>query len=224
MSQNKYNRTSHLPWSLGGTNDDKIIESIDKLLNVPIIITEKCDGSNSSLEADGVFARTHAHAPTHPSFDLLKSFHSGIKHKIPNDFQLFGENMYAKHSIFYDNLPSYFLLFNVRQFNNDAPIWLSWDEVELWAEEIGAPTVPVLFRGVVASESELKTLTESFMNCKSNFGGYTREGIVVRVADQFSDNDFSTCVAKQVVANFVAQGTEHWKHQVMVKNELRKIK
>lgn len=221
MINSKYNRTSHLPWSLGGANDDKVIESIDCLLNVPIVVLEKVDGSNASCQADGVFARTHAHAPTHPSFDWLKAFYATIKHKIPNDLQLFGENMYAKHSIFYDNLPSYFLLFNVRQFKDDAPIWLSWDEVEMWAEEIGIPTVPVLFRGVVASESELKTLTESFMNCKSSVGGYTREGVVVRVAVQFNDNEFSTHVAKQVVANFVAQGTEHWKHQTIIQNKLK---
>ena len=119
----KYPRTLHLPWSKGTTNDDKIATSINSLLNVPIVISEKLDGSNASLEANGCFARTHAGAPTHASFDGLKALHATVKRNIPKGIQIFGEWCYALHSIAYTALPGYFLLFNVRDLNYEPEIW-----------------------------------------------------------------------------------------------------
>jgi hypothetical protein len=218
MSSPKYNRTMHLPWSKGATNDDKITDSISSLLGKPIVITEKIDGSNTSLEFDGCFARTHSSAPSHPSFDGLKSLHAAVKYKIPQGLQLFGEWVFAQHSIHYSELPSYFLLFNVRSLT-PSPIWLSWEEVELWADEIGMPTVPLLFQGVISSEKELQDITESFMIQESCYGGI-REGVVVRVKSEFLDNEFSQCVMKCVRANHV-QTSEHWKNQEIIKNKLK---
>lgn len=220
MESPKYNRTFHFPWSPGATNDDKIATSIDKLIGVPIVITEKMDGSNTSLEFDGCFARTHSGAPTHVSFDGLKALHATIKYKIPQDYQFFGEWCYAKHSIEYSELPGYFLMFNVRMLNPEFnDIWLSWEDVELWAEEIGVPTVPVLFRGEVSSEKELKELVESLMIQPSRCGGI-REGAVVRIQKAFEDYNFSSCVMKCVRANHV-QTSEHWKDQEIIKNKLK---
>jgi hypothetical protein len=220
MDSPKYNRTFHFPFSPGATNDDKIASSMDRLIGVPIVITEKLDGSNTSLEYDGCYARTHAGPPTHASFDRLKALHASVKHLILEHTQLFGEWCYAKHSIEYSELPGYFLLFNVRYLNDDdPPNWGAWWEVETWAEEIGVPTVPVLFKGTVSSEKELKDLVESFMNQPSACGGI-REGVVARVAEGFADVDFSTCVMKCVRANHV-QTSEHWKDQEIIKNRLK---
>lgn len=209
-----------MPWSKGATNDDKRAASCDKLIDVPLIITEKMDGSNTSLEADGCFARTHAGAPTHKSFDGLKALHAAIKHKIPGNYQLFGEWCFAKHSIEYAELPGYFLLFNVREMNEEIPnMWLSWESVELWAEEVGVPTVPVLFKGSVHSEKELKELVESLMIQPSVCGGI-REGVVARMADEFFDIDFSSYVMKCVRANHV-QTDDHWKDQEIIRQKLK---
>ncbi len=218
MKSPKYNRTLHLPWSKGTTNDDKIAASVRHLLKTPIVITEKMDGSNTSLEPDGCFARTHAGPPSHASFDGLKALHATIKYKIPHASQFFGEWCYAKHSIEYEKLPGYFLLFNVRHLNPIMPVWDSWEEVEMWAEEIGVPTVPVLFKGKVNSENELKDLVESLMKQPSVCGGI-REGVVVRIQGGFSESNFSNCVMKCVRANHV-QTTEHWKDQEIIKNKL----
>ena len=46
----KYNRTYHLPWSPGSTNDDRISDSVNSLLGKEIVITEKLDGSNSCIK------------------------------------------------------------------------------------------------------------------------------------------------------------------------------
>lgn len=217
MDSPKYNRTYHFPFSPGATNDDKIAESMDALIGVPIVITEKMDGSNTSLESDGCFARTHSGPPSHPSFDGLKALHASIKYLISNYTQLFGEWCYAKHSIEYSELPGYFMIFNVR--DTEFGIWSSWEEVECWANEIGVPTVPVLYEGIVSSEKELKELVESFMNQPSSCGGI-REGVVVRIAKGFPDENFSKCVLKCVRANHV-QTSEHWKDQEIIRNKLK---
>ena len=216
MNSPKYNRTPHFAWSLGCTNDDKISDDISLLINNNIVITEKMDGSNTSLEHDGCFARTHSGPPNHDSFDGLKALHASVKFKIPHDIQLFGEWCYALHSIKYSKLPNYFLLFNVRDLKNEK--WLSWSEVELWAEEIGVPTVPVLFKGICDSEINLQKLTEQFMNESSLCGGL-REGIVARVENEFSDNSFAKSIAKNVRKGHV-QTSEHWKDQEIIKNKL----
>lgn len=228
MLSPKYNRTFHFPFSPGATSDDKIAFSMERLIGYPIVITEKVDGSNASLEADGCFARTHSGPPSHLSFDGLKALHAAVKHKIPDDVQFFGEWCYARHSIEYNALPGYFLLFNVAcypksrsndKFHTDGRVWYPWDMVEMYAEDIGVPTVPVLYKGKVDSESQLKELVESFMNQPSSCGGI-REGVVARVADTFKELEFPSCVMKCVRANHV-QTSEHWKDQEIIKNKLK---
>lgn len=220
MSSPKYNRTLHLPFSPGVSKDDKIAPSIELLIGSPIIITEKMDGSNTSLEASGCYARTHSSSPTHASFDGLKALHARIKDNIPASLQLFGEWCYAKHSIAYDALPGYFLLFNVRDLSRNSTIWLSWHDVESWAKEIGVPTVPVLFSGTVNSASALQKMIESLMLQPSACDGQ-REGVVVRVAQDFPDEAFATSVMKYVRAHHI-QTCEQWKDRAIVRNNLKK--
>jgi hypothetical protein len=219
MESPKYNRTFHFPFSPGATNDDKIAASMDSLIGVPIVLTEKMDGSNTSLETKGCFARTHSGAPTHPSFDGLKALHAEVGFQMPSEMQFFGEWCFAKHSISYDALPGYFLLFGVRELDANVPFWYSWEEVEFWGEFFGLPTVPVLFKGTVSSEKELKELVESLMIQPSACGGI-REGVVARVQREFKDDEFSTCILKCVRANHV-QTSEHWKDQEIIRNKLR---
>jgi hypothetical protein len=221
MESPKYNRTFHFPFSPGATNDDKVATSMDNLIGVPIVLTEKVDGSNTSLETKGCFARTHSGAPTHASFDGLKALHAEVGFQIPEGMQLFGEWCFARHSIAYEALPSYFLMFGVRELDADDPFWYSWEEVEFWAEFFGLHTVPVLFKGTVNSEKELKELIESLMIQPSACGGI-REGVVARVQREFKDDEFPTCIMKCVRANHV-QTSEHWKDQEIIRNKLASL-
>lgn len=221
MDSPKYNRTYHFPFSPGAQNDDKISLDMGSLIGAPIVITEKIDGSNTSLEKDGCFARTHSGPPTHASFDGLKALHGQVKYKIPDNYQFFGEWCFAKHSIEYSELPGYFLLFNVRSMGEHLTAWAAWEEVKMWADELGVPTVPVLFEGQVNYEYQLKELVESFMNQPSACGGI-REGVVVRLSAGFTDDRFSKCVMKCVRANHI-QTDEHWKNQEIIRNKLKAL-
>jgi hypothetical protein len=108
----------------------------------------------------------------------------------------------------------------VRDLNYQEPIWLEWQEVEMWAQEIGVPTVPVLFKGEVASEQNLKELVLSLMEQPSVCGGM-REGVVVRIGSAFTEKDFDKCVFKMVRKNHVSPNNDHWRHQEIVKNKLK---
>lgn len=200
----KYNRTYHLPWSPGTTSDDRISKSVASLIGRGIVITEKLDGENNCQMNKGAYARSHADFTISPWSREVRMINDRIKRDIPEDVMIFGENMEGIHSIEYDNLTSYFYMFGVRDNN----IWVSWDEVEEYAFLLDLPTVPVLFKGVVHSEKELKDITESLVKEPSALGGL-REGIVVRTADMFHDDDFSENVMKWVRKGHV-QTDSHW--------------
>jgi hypothetical protein len=80
--------------------------------------------------------------------------------------------------------------------------------------------VPVLYRGIVGDETMLKERVEALMNKPSACGG-EREGVVVRQANSFRDDEFSTHVMKCVKPNFVPNNSEHWKNKPIIKNKLR---
>ena len=62
----KYPRTYHFNWSPGSTNDDRISDSVDHLIGIDIVITEKLDGSNSSITKNGVYGRSHVDFSKNP--------------------------------------------------------------------------------------------------------------------------------------------------------------
>ena len=214
ISDIKYPRTYHLPWSEGATNDDKISKDVSYILNRKILISEKLDGSNCCLTRDNCFARSHSGPASHESFDIAKAFHSTIKFDIPDNILMFIEHCYAKHSIFYSNLKSYYNIITL--FDLHRNMWLSFDDIQLYSEVFQIPTVPILYSGVVSSEKELYEICSSLMKVPSVYGP-EREGVVIRVADEFSNDDFYRCVLKQVRKDHVTT-SEHWKNQRIVKN------
>ncbi len=212
----KYPRTHHLPWSPGATRDDKIQQDVSSLIGVPIIISEKIDGSNVCLTPEDVFARSHSGPPTHESFAQLKAKHASVKHNL-SDIELFGEWAYAKHSISYTALPSYLMAFGAR-IHGDGGYWLSWSDLLIECSSVDICTVPVLYSGTVNSKSQLESLTNK-LSAENSVCGGAREGLVIRTSTGFSDAEFEKCVLKIVRKDHV-QTSEHWKSQKIEKNGL----
>lgn len=203
MQRFKYPRTRHLPWSPGAGHDDLIAEQVEHFVGQRVIVSEKMDGENTTLYRD------HAHARSldsrhHPSRDWLKALHARIAHEIPAGWRLCGENLYARHSIAYATLPSYFMLFSVWDADNRC---LDWDSTLEWAQLLGLDTVPVLYDGVFDAEW-LHALDLDLDRC---------EGYVVRLASSFEYAQFGESVAKWVRQGHV-QTDQHWMHQKVVPN------
>lgn len=117
----KYPRTFHLPWSEGATQDDKITNDLS-LFEKEIVVTIKMDGENTTCYSDYIHARS-LDSRNHVSRNWVKAFHATFKHNIPIGWRICGENLFAQHSIRYDNLESYFYLFSIWDDNNNCLNW-----------------------------------------------------------------------------------------------------
>lgn len=202
----KYPRTYHLPWSPGLQHDDKRIESLDAFEGQEVVVTEKMDGENTTMYSDYIHARSPNPLANHPSRTRIRQIHDRIRRDIPEGFRICGENMQATHSIHYQSLPGYFLVFNI--WNGDT--CLSWDDTVTWSELLCLPTVKVLYRGPWDSESIPRL---------SSAGEGENEGYVVRVARAYLFNEFTKVNAKYVRANHI-QTDSHWLYQPMRENEV----
>src|SRR5205823_6345936 len=107
----KYPRTYHLPWS-HPTSDDKVLEDVRAFEGQEVVVTVKLDGANTSMYREYIHARS-LELLTGETGGHVKAIHAGIAHEIPEGWRLCGENLYARHSIPYKGLKSYFMLFSV---------------------------------------------------------------------------------------------------------------
>ena len=123
-----------------------------------------------------------------------------------NSSYLYGEDLYARHSIRYGPMleEDTFRAFASRI--NDYFCW--WASVEAFAESLDIKTVPVLFEGEFSSKEELERFVMDEHAKPSALGG-EREGIVIRTYGGFYAHEFDKHVAKSVRKNHV-QTDEHW--------------
>lgn len=204
----KYPKTMHLPYSPGITNDDKVIKDMSCIENEVVVITEKLDGENTCMEHDTIHARSEG-SSNHPSRDMVKGIHAAIRHAIPESYAIFGENMYAKHSIEYPKLTSCFYAFNI--FDKVTQCFLSWESFQRTCLALQLPMVPIIAIGPYA-EIDLP---------KKSFFGSECEGYVVRTLDAVHISEFDKHFAKYVRASHV-QTDEHWKRNWVPNPPFRK--
>ena len=226
----KYPSTRHLPFSYIGDDDDTAHKSVDCFLYQPLVVTEKMDGSNAMLVKDSeepVRSRRGRKAE-HQSFDQLHKLYweKNVYEKLPEHLQVFGEWLYAKHSIHYgcdgccderNQGPAlengYFQVFGV--FDTRHNLWLSWFETERWANKLGFDTTRVLLRNIHYDNrnqlyEELTTLANKLTP--------ESEGFVVRSRYPFHYGQFPQRLGKFVRENHTQTET-HWKHQQQTRNE-----
>lgn len=203
----KYPRTYHLPWSEGLNDDDRMIDSIKLFENKRVIVTEKMDGENTTLYNNHIHARS-VDSRHHPSRDWVKQFWSQIKNDIPEGYRICGENLYAKHSIHYKELKTYFMGFSIWDSNNTC---LSWNDTVEWFSLFGIEPVPVLYDGPF-DEILIKRLW-------SEKDWHNREGYVIRLADSIGYGEFRYKVGKFVRKNHI-QTIKHWMHGQPIEKNL----
>lgn len=174
----------HLPWSPGVSNDDRIMPTIP-FEGERVIVTEKLDGENTTMYRDHIHARSLETA-YHPSRNWVKSFHGTFCYRMPEWMRICGENMFAQHSIQYDDLESYFYGFSIWS----GVICLDWDTTMGWLEDFGIPSAPILYDGIY--DRDVLTQIENNMDFEK------QEGYTIRSASLFPMIEFSSRVGKYV--------------------------
>lgn len=160
----KYPRTQHLEGSrLGPGDEDLASVAFDDVRNVPLVVEEKIDGANSaiSFDTDGsLLLQSRGHYLTggarEKHFDRLKPWahtHSAeLRARLGTRYVVYGEWTYAKHTVFYDALPAYFLEFDV--LDREEDVFLSTERRRALLAGLPIESVPVLasdrFRSLAA--------------------------------------------------------------------------
>jgi hypothetical protein len=164
----KYPRTRHIEGSGIQPGDDPEAVSFTTLAGRHLVVEEKMDGANSAISftPDGrLLLQSRGHyltgGPRERQFALLKQWanrYAGpLWETLGDRYVLYGEWLYARHTIFYTDLPHYFLEFDALDTVSGA--FLSTPaRQELLRSAPFIRSVRVLYEGAVASAGALVAL------------------------------------------------------------------
>jgi len=161
----KYPSTAHLQGSCLQEGDSAATQlPLAALAGRHVVIEEKYDGANSgiSFSAGGdLLLQSRGHylvgGGSERQFNLLKpwaSAHSdALLERLEDVYVMYGEWMYAKHSIYYDSLPHYFLEFDL--LDRRAGLFLSTRRRKALLAGSPVLSVPVLYEGTMPATAKL---------------------------------------------------------------------
>lgn len=159
------------------------MKTVEKLFSEPIVIEEKLDGRQETKV-----------------FEIEDG----------KSLVLCGEMLKHTHSIFYDRLPGWFVVWDV--YDQTASKFVDYDTKAMLSRRYNFPIPPLIVRGKMTLDAALK-----FLNRKSGFGSQTQEGIVIKsMASQLRGK----VVREEFIAGIELQG--HWtrRHGLLKNNRL----
>lgn len=164
----KYPRTPHLVGSRLQPGDEDLSQiPFSEIKGRHLVVEEKCDGANSAisfspegelrLQSRGHYL-TGGYRERH--YNLMKQWanvHKDAFYEVLGSrYIMYGEWMYAKHTVFYDKLPHYFLEFDV--FDRENGIFLDTHARRRLLSSLPVVSVPVLGEGEYRSREDLLAL------------------------------------------------------------------
>lgn len=157
MNLLKYPRTRHIEGSrLQPGDEDLSSVPWDELAELPLVIEEKVDGANSAISFDDagrLLLQSRGHYLTggarEKHFAFFKTWatthQTAIRERIGCRYVVYGEWLYAKHTIYYDELPHYFLEFDV--FDRHTGQFLATERRQELLRGLPIASVPVIHTG-----------------------------------------------------------------------------
>jgi hypothetical protein len=161
----KYPRTQHVE----GSRFQKGDEGLDgvrfrELKGQHLVVEEKIDGANAGIRFDEqgqLFLQSRGHfltgGPREKHFNLFKQWAMTISRplfeRLGHRHVLFGEWLYAKHTVFYDELPHYFLEFDILDLQTGD--FFSTERRREMLNGLPIVSVPVLHEGPVNTLDDL---------------------------------------------------------------------
>lgn len=249
----KFPRTPHIEGSRFQPGDEDLdnvpfCEIADRL----VVVEEKCDGANSGISFDEngtLMLQSRGHfllgGARERHFNLFKQWAASKQRELweilGRRYVLYGEWVYAKHTVFYDALPHYFLEFDMLDLETRQ--FLSTKRRREMLAGSPVVSVPVLFEGQLRShrnlaglvgqstfirEGHLERLRESCTALGLNperalretDSSLTMEGLYLKT----EDDEQVTARYKYVRASFlqaVEAAEGHWLNRPIIPNQLQ---
>ena len=248
----KYPRTPHLEGSRLQPGDEDLSQiRFSEIAGRHLVVEEKCDGANAAIsfsDEGEMFLQSRGHYLTggyrERHFNLMKQWASvhrdAFYQVLGSRYLMYGEWMYAKHTVFYDALPHYFLEFDI--YDRTQGIFLDTPSRRKLTEKLPIVSVPVLSEGVFSKQQQLLDLigpsnyiTEGNAACLQRLS----QELGLDTGQQCAETDLSTMMEglylkveeggqvaarlKYVRASFLQQilvSETHWLDRPIVPNQL----
>lgn len=249
----KYPRTYHVEGSKKQIGDEDLeYVSLKEYADYNIVLEEKLDGANSgiSFSQEGkLLLQSRGHFLTggyrERHFNLFKSWayskQSELYELLGKRYIMYGEWLYAKHTIFYTKLPHYFLEFDI--FDKERKIFLNTQKRrEMLKDFPFIVSVPVLYEGsyyeinslddyvgqsLYIDNNHLEILKKVCQKLKLNYERVLKEtdnttlseGLYIKVEDE----EKVVARLKYVRSSFlttVIESETHWIDRPIIPNQL----
>lgn len=190
----KFPRTRHIFDAGGGVGrDDLVMDDGEAAIwySCNVSVEEKVDGSNLGISLGPppdyrIRFQNRSHYVTVESqaqwrqLEQWVNQHPGLHQVLNQDRILFGEWMYARHSIHYTRLPDLFIAFDI--YDKKKGRFLSRRCRDRLLEGTGIATVPLIREGVLSREDY-----EALLSTPSAFYDGPVEGVYIRIDEE--DNE-----------------------------------
>ncbi|MDO5132700.1 MAG: RNA ligase family protein [Eubacteriales bacterium] len=248
----KYPRTPHLEGSRLQPGDEDLSQiPFEEIRGRQLVIEEKCDGANSAVSFDpegNLLLQSRGHYLTggyrERHYNLMKQW--AVAHRdafyelLGTRYIMYGEWMYAKHTVFYDALPHYFLEFDI--LDRETGFFLDTPARHRMLQNVPVVSVPVLGRGKFESKEEIlkflgrsqyvsgnqsQTLADTAVrlgldperNCKETELSGMMEGLYIKVEENGRVTDRMKFVRPAFLQCVDFSGT-HWIDRPIIPNQL----
>ena len=219
----RFPHTPHAVWLGDGVpRDDKVLSPAEAkaLLAGDVVVEEKLDGANLGLSVGPVGELRmqnrgqYLEVPYSGQFEKLNSWVSphadDLVTALGENLILFGEWCAARHSVAYERLPSWFLVFDVYDCS-EGRFWSTARRNAL-ARGLDLSVVPALFHG----HTTLAGLKNLIQSEPSRFRSGPLEGVVMRRESA----EWLESRAKLVRPDFTQAIGEHWRRRKIEWNRL----
>ena len=200
----KYPRTPHLEGSRLQPGDEDLSQvPFSYIKGKHLVVEEKIDGANTAIsfsEEGELLLQSRGHYLTggyrERHYNLMKQWaniHQDAFFKVLGTrYIMYGEWMYAKHTVYYDKLPHYFLEFDI--FDREEQIFLSTESRHEMLKNLPVVSVPVLKTGTFQNKEDLISLlgkSNYISEHKTEFLRATSEKLGLDVEKQIRETDAS---------------------------------
>ncbi len=194
-------------------------DEITRLFSSAVTIEEKMDGANIGIirHKKGFSLQKRGSLVGQSEHKQFQFFHGWANYKkydnimaVPEGYLLYGELLYAVHTIYYDMLPDYVLLFDIWDGNKNR--WLDREARTNFCNKYEFDQVPFIDHGYYSRFTVEKLMPEK------SFYGSVAEGMVIKRYTKSGEYYRGKIVKPQFIKEM--EESDHWMHKEVKRNKL----